>query len=301
MITGRNDAGASPGRKPEWLKRDVLASSVKAAEVSRLVAELGLHTVCQHAGCPNKGFCYDNGTATFLILGPDCTRACAFCRVGGGPVPGPPDATEPARVAEAVKRLGLKHAVITSVTRDDLPDGGAAHFRATLATIRRAAPVCKVELLIPDLAGRVQDLLTILEGEPDVLAHNLETVARLYPEVRPAAAYERSLKVMAVAADILDVRRPGRFIIKSGMMLGLGESREEVLQALADLRSAGCDGLTLGQYLAPRSGCAPVARYLDPAEFDELHDEALELGFRFVQSGPFVRSSYLAELADPLL
>jgi lipoic acid synthetase len=224
-----------------------------------------------------------------MILGDRCTRSCRFCNVLDGTLL-PPDPQEPLKVARAVAELGLKHAVVTSVTRDDLADGGAAQFARLTEAIRREAPGCRVELLIPDLGGSRQALATILAAGPDILGHNLETVPRLYPVVRQGALYERSLQLLADARELAP-----QIPAKSGLMLGLGEQRAELLAVLADLRRVGCSLLTLGQYLAPTRAHYPVARYLPPAEFAELRDEALAFGFRHVEAGPLVRSSYHAE------
>jgi lipoic acid synthetase len=275
-------------RKPEWLKVR-FPGGPNYARIDRYHREQGLHSVCRSAACPNQGECWSRGTATFMILGDRCTRDCAFCNVGGG-APLPPDPREPEAVAKAVEELGLRHAVITSVTRDDLPDGGAAHFASLTQAIRAAAPGCKVELLIPDLQGDRRALETILAAGPDILGHNLETVPRLYSLVRRGASYERSLALLAASREIA----PG-IPTKSGLMLGMEETREEVLQVMDDLLRAGCSLLTLGQYLAPTRRHHPVSRFVPPEEFDELRMEGMRLGFAHVESGPLVRSSYHAE------
>jgi lipoic acid synthetase len=248
-----------------------------------------LHTVCQEARCPNLGECFSQGTATFLILGDRCTRNCRFCAIGHGPS-GPPDPEEPARVAEAVKAMGLQYVVITSVTRDDLPDGGAALFAETIRTVRKKRSEAKVEVLIPDFQGNVEALRTVVEARPDVLNHNVETVPRLYPSVRPGAVYERSIDLLS-QVRVLDLSMP----TKSGLMLGLGESADEVRETLQDLVDAGCRILTLGQYLQPSKEHLPVARFVPPEEFDAWKETALQMGFAEVASGPFVRSSYHAK------
>jgi lipoic acid synthetase len=258
-------------------------------EVSRIVQAEKLHTVCFSAACPNLGECWARGTATFMIGGNLCTRRCGFCDVATAR-PAALDAQEPERVARAVATLRLGFAVVTAVARDDLEDGGAAHMAATIAAIRRAAPGTGVEVLIPDYKGRAQDLETVLDAGPDVLNHNLETVARLQRRVRPAARYERSLELLRRASEL----RP-ELPVKSGLMLGLGERADEVEQALSDLRSAGVSLLTLGQYLSPSSDHLPVERFVPPAEFDAFAERARELGFRDVAAGPLVRSSYHAE------
>lgn len=275
-------------RKPDWLKVR-FPGGPNYARIDRYHRQQGLHSVCRSAACPNQGECWNRGTATFMILGDRCTRGCRFCNMQDGP-PLPPDPQEPLKVARAVAELGLTHAVVTSVTRDDLGDGGAAQFARLTEAIRRTAPGCRVELLIPDLAGSRQALATILASEPDILGHNLETVPRLYPAVRQGAVYERSLQLLADARELAP-----QIPTKSGLMLGMGEERAELLAVLADLRRVGCSLLTLGQYLAPTRGHYPVARYLPPEEFAELRREALALGFRHVEAGPLVRSSYHAE------
>ncbi len=277
-----------PSRKPDWLKVR-FPGGPNYARIDRYHREQGLHSVCRSAACPNQGECWNRGTATFMILGEYCTRDCRFCNVASG-VPLPPDPAEARKIAQAVAELGLHHAVITAVTRDDLTDGGAAAFAALVEAIRCAAPACRVELLIPDLAGNWTALATILAAGPALLGHNLETVSRLYPEVRRGADYRRSLDLLAASREIAPA-----IPTKSGLMLGLGEDRAELLAACADLRSVGCDYLTLGQYLAPTRRHHPVARFLPPVEFDELRIATLALGFRHVEAGPLVRSSYHAD------
>ncbi len=256
----------------------------KVERLASLLEELNLHTVCQEALCPNIAECWGRGTATFMILGDICTRNCRFCSVKSGR-PSPPSPEEPERVAEAARRLGLSHVVITSVTRDDLPDGGASHFAETIKAIRACLPEAVVEVLIPDFGGSLKSLEKVLEAGPDILNHNVETVPRLYPQVRPRADYRRSLGILAMAA------RAG-FTTKSGLMLGLGETRAEVLEVMADLRRAGCEILTIGQYLQPTSRQIPVAEYIHPLEFEWYRLVGKEMGFRTVASGPLVRSSY---------
>ena len=274
--------------RPPWL-RVRLRMTPEFEQVSRIVQAEKLHTVCFSAACPNLGECWARGTATFMIGGNLCTRRCGFCDVATAR-PAALDAQEPERVARAVATLRLGFAVVTAVARDDLEDGGAAHMAATIAAIRRAAPGTGVEVLIPDYKGRAQDLETVLDAGPDVLNHNLETVARLQRRVRPAARYERSLELLRRASEL----RP-ELPVKSGLMLGLGERADEVEQALSDLRSAGVSLLTLGQYLSPSSDHLPVERFVPPAEFDAFAERARELGFRDVAAGPLVRSSYHAE------
>jgi lipoic acid synthetase len=277
-------------RKPDWLKRRLPAGQA-FNQVRELIAAGRLHTVCQEAKCPNIWECYSHHTATFLIMGERCTRNCRFCSVAPG-VPAPLDPQEPARVAEAAARMELAYVVVTSVTRDDLPDGGAGHFAATLQAIRRRMPPAEVEVLIPDFQGQRAALETVLRARPDVLNHNIETVPRLYARVRPQADYRRSLELLRRAREF-DPTIP----TKSGLMLGLGERPEEVRQALADLRAAGCRILTLGQYLQPSAGHLPVERFILPQDFDGWRDTALAMGFSEVASAPFVRSSYHAKEA----
>lgn len=274
-------------RLPSWLRRP-LARPGAYAEVEGVLDELQLNTVCASAKCPNRGECFSEGTATFLIMGDACTRGCRFCAVDSRP-PAPLDTDEPERVADAVRRLGLRHVVITTVTRDDLDDGGASHFVRVIGAVRRAAPEAAIEVLTSDFGGDPDSVDAVLAARPDVFNHNLETVSRLYAEVRPGAVYERSLEVLArvraVAPDIPS---------KSGMMLGLGETPDEVVEALRDLREAGVGMLTLGQYLRPSPAHLPVAEFVEPAVFAELAREAYRLGFTSVASAPFVRSSYHA-------
>ncbi|MGA9115199.1 MAG: lipoyl synthase [Bacteroidota bacterium] len=272
--------------RPPWLKVR-LPSGENYARLTSLMERKGLHTVCREARCPNMGECWDSGTATFMILGDVCTRSCGFCAVKTGR-PGEVDAEEPRRVAEAVRLMGVRYAVVTSVTRDDLPDGGAGLFAKTIGEIRRLNPGVRIEVLIPDFRGSEAALETVAAARPDVLNHNVETVPRLYPSVRPRARYERSLEVLAMAS------RRG-MAAKSGLMLGLGETREEVVDVLRDLRGAGCSLVTLGQYLQPTKAHLPVERFLSPGEFRALGETALEMGFAHAASGPLVRSSYHAE------
>lgn len=275
------------GRHPDWLKLPAPCGEA-AARVEELVSGLNLGTVCQSAHCPNLGECFGRGTATFMLLGTECTRQCRFCAVDKGR-PGPVDVDEPRRVALAAKQLGLKYLVLTSVTRDDLPDGGADQFAQTIGQIRSALPQARIEVLTPDFQGDAAALEQIFQAAPEVFNHNIETVARLYPTVRPQAEYARSLQVLQRAS------RAG-MAVKSGLMLGLGERADEIRQTLQDLREAGCDYLTLGQYLAPSRQHLEVVRHLSPEEFAQLEKSALELGFKGVASGPLVRSSYRADL-----
>jgi lipoyl synthase len=288
-----------PGRKgidsprPDWLKIRI-ASSDNFAEVRSLVQDLSLHTVCQEARCPNIWECWSDRTATFMLMGDVCTRFCGFCSVGKG-TPLALDPEEPGHVAEAVRKLGCTHAVITSVNRDDLPDGGAEHFAATIRAVREHNPGTAVEVLIPDFRGNDAALDAVLDARPDVLAHNTETVPRLYRKVRPDADYAQTMAVLARSASRRSEDYP--VVTKSGVMLGLGEERGEILQTLADLRAADCDFVTLGQYLSPTPRHLPIRRYVPPDEFDEIGEIARSMGFRFVESGPLVRSSYHAAKA----
>ncbi len=278
-------------RLPSWLKRP-LPRGNENSFTQNLLRELSLETVCENARCPNRPECYSRRTATFMILGNVCTRPCGFCSVPRG-TPQELSADEPERLAEAAARLGLKHVVITSVTRDDLPDGGADHFyRCILAVRARTGAV--VEVLTPDFLGDREAIDRVLEARPEVYNHNLETVPRLYRKVRGRADYQRSLDLLAHVK-----RQAPHLVTKSGLMLGLGETTEELLDTLADLRAIGCDTLTLGQYLAPTLKHIPVARYLPPEEFDALAVLARSLGFKQVASGPFVRSSYHADAMVP--
>lgn len=318
---------ADPRRKPSWLK-------VKAPQprqyraTGALLDELELHTVCREARCPNRGECYSSGTATFLILGEVCTRGCRFCSVEhAGPTPAVDaadptpmatglcavDADEPRRVAEAARRLGLRHVVITSVTRDDLPDGGASGFAAAIEAVRARLPAATVEVLIPDLGGDASALAAVLAARPSVVTHNLETVPRLYRDVRPQADYERSLQLLRRAAawarDAASAAISGGFgrvsappsgaaalarpLVKSGLMVGLGERTAEVEEVLSDCVAAGVDAVTIGQYLRPGAGCLPVARYVEPTEFASYEKRGTALGL-LVLAAPFVRSSYRA-------
>lgn len=274
-------------RLPSWLKRRLPKGNGNFF-TEHLLEELGLETVCENARCPNRPECYARRTATFMILGNVCTRPCGFCSVPRGK-PDELEDDEPARVAEASARLGLKHVVITSVTRDDLPDGGADHFRRCVLAVRQRTGAV-VEVLTPDFLGDVAAIDRVLEAAPEVYNHNMETVPRLYKKVRGRASYQRSLDLLAHVK-----RRSPQTITKSGLMLGLGETHEELFEVLADLRFVGCDTLTLGQYLAPTLKHIPVARYLPPQEFDALAARARTLGFRNVVAGPFVRSSYHAD------
>lgn len=278
--------------KPIWLRKRVFDSARKS-EVLGLLERLSLNTVCQGARCPNLSECFDRGTATFLILGPACTRACAFCSVPkGGPSPVDPD--EPIRVAEAARTLNLSHVVVTSVTRDDLPDGGAGHFAATVTALRKTLPGAAVEILTPDFHGDPAALERIAAAPPDIFNHNLETVPRLYPQVRPQADYGRSLALLEAARAAL----PGA-LIKSGLMAGLGETREEMVRVLADLKEYGCDLVTLGQYLSPTAAHVPIKAFVTPEQFADYAKTGEAMGLPRVFAGPFVRSSYMAEKVVP--
>jgi lipoyl synthase len=274
--------------RPEWLRVKFFGGE-RYQDLKRIMRTLDLHTVCESARCPNMGECWEHGTATFMILGDICTRACGFCAVPSGKPAGPPDEEEPFRVAEAVGRMGLRYAVVTSVNRDDQPDGGAHVFARTIEEIRRRVPGCKVEVLIPDFRGNWDALNEVLAVRPDVLNHNTETVPRLYRRVRKGALYERSLELLRRA------KKMHRDIpTKTGLMLGLGEEKQEVLATLRDLAGQGTDILTLGQYLQPTRDHLPIVRYVHPDEFAEFKILGEEMGFKHVEAGPLVRSSYHA-------
>ena len=275
-------------RLPEWARKgSPLARGARPLRV--ILREGGLHTVCEEARCPNLGECFSRGTATFMLLGDRCTRRCGYCSISTArPVPLDPD--EPRRVARAAARMGLRYVVLTSVNRDDLEDGGAAHFAATIHEVRRILPGAGVEVLTPDFGGDHRALATVLEAAPSVFNHNIETVPRLFPGLRPQGRYARSLEVLATARSL----RPGQ-VTKSGLMVGLGESDEEILAVLSDLRRADVDVLTLGQYLRPTRDHAPVKRYVSPDGFRALEARARSLGFPTVYAGVFVRSSFHAE------
>ncbi len=273
-------------QRPEWLKVKIPLGE-RFASLKGLIEGHRLHTVCEEARCPNMGECWSAGTATFMILGDICTRSCGFCAVKTGRPEGL-DLEEPFRVAEAIRAMGVRHAVITSVNRDELADGGAAVFAETIRQARLVNPSIKIEVLIPDLRGVWWALDIVMKAVPDILNHNTETVPRLYSRVRPQAKYERSVELLRRA-------KQGGMTTKSGLMLGLGEGIEEVLEVMGDLRDALCDILTLGQYLQPTKEHLPVHRYVTPAEFHELKVKGLGMGFKHVESGPLVRSSYHAE------
>jgi len=286
--------GAPLRRHPDWIRARI-PSGDGYFELKRLLRGLDLHTVCESARCPNVGECWDQRTATIMILGDICTRACGFCAVTTGRPLGL-DEDEPRRVAEAVRAMGLEHCVVTSVARDDLPDGGAHVFAATIRALRAACPGMGVEVLIPDFNGAEAPLRTVMAAAPDILNHNIETVARLQKPVRKRARYDRSLGVLERARAYAreEAGRDGTVHTKSSVMVGLGETREELRQAFRDLRAVECDILTIGQYLRPSERHLPVVRYYHPDEFAEMKAEALALGFRHVESGPLVRSSYRA-------
>ena len=276
-------------KHPPWI-RVKISQNDDVTRMRNLVRSRGLHTVCESASCPNIGECWGRGTATFMILGGICTRNCRFCDVPPGK-PEPPSNDEPARVADAISLLGLRHAVITSVTRDDLPDGGAAFWAETIRQVRAANPGCRIEVLVPDFQGEFAALQLVFDARPDIFGHNLETIARLYAAARPQAVYSRSL-------DVLQKAKQAGLATKSGMMLGMGETFDEILAAMRDLRGVECDILSLGQYLRPTAQHLPVERYWTPEEFDQLRREGERLGFRHVEAGPLVRSSYHADQVE---
>ena len=275
-------------KKPEWLKIR-LRSDEGSAEVERIVKQHSLHTICSSGMCPNKAECWRRRTATFMILGDICTRGCKFCATKTGK-PLAPVASEPEKVAESVRLMGLRHVVVTSVTRDDLPDGGAQHWAATVEAIRKENPDATIELLIPDLDAREDLIEVVLASKPDIVGHNIETVERLTPLVRSRAKYSTSLRTLEIISQ-------SGAVAKSGLMVGLGESDDEVLQTLRDLREVGVEIVTLGQYLRPSLEHYPVAAYITPEKFDWYREKALEMGFSYCASAPMVRSSYLADAA----
>lgn len=270
-------------RLPEWLKKDIIDTE-KTRLVRKILKNSSLNTVCDSARCPNKGECYANNTATFMILGNTCTRNCRFCSINSS-LPEPVNPDEPLLVAEAVKELGLTYAVVTSVTRDDLKDGGAEHFAKTIREIKKLNPDTKVEVLTPDFQGDTKAIDTVLKAEPDVLNHNIETVKRLYPAVRPQAEYQRSL----------DFLKYINITTKTGFMVGLGETFEEITELFYDLKAANCDIVTIGQYIQPTKSNYDVQRYLSPEEFEKVKQEAIKIGIKQVISAPLVRSSYQAK------
>src|SRR3989441_3151272 len=288
----RNAPVPLDSHRPEWL-RVRLPGGPNYGALKGIMRGLELHTVCEEARCPNIGECWEARTATFMILGDTCTRACGFCAVKTGR-PLTLDLGEPVRVAEAIERMGLRHAVITSVNRDELEDGGAGIFAGTIRQVRKRSPECSIEVLIPDFMGSEMALAKVMRARPDILNHNIETVPRLYPQVRPKARYPRSLEGLQRAK-----RLDATVFTKSGIMLGLGEEREEGLQVFRDLRAHDVEILTVGQYLRPSLNHLPIVRYVTPEEFADLKSDALAMGFRHVESGPLVRSSYHAASQIP--
>lgn len=287
QILGRHRAAPLPERKPSWLKVRAPGGQ-NYARLKHLMRELNLHTVCEEAHCPNVGECWEHGTATFMILGDVCTRNCGYCAVAHGRPPAY-DTAEPGRVAAAVAEMQLRHAVITSVDRDDLPDFGAWVFAETIRQIHAHLPTCSVEVLVPDFQGNEDSIRTVLEAGPEIYNHNTETVPRLYKRARPGGRYERVMKIFELAKRLA----PG-IPTKTGIILGLGETVEEVVAVMRDLRAVDVDILTLGQYLRPSRDHLPLDRYYSPEEFSELRREGMSLGFRHVEAGPLVRSSYHA-------
>lgn len=273
-------------RKPEWLKKRVNTAAL--TEMEKMLRSLNLHTVCEGANCPNRGECFKNKTATFMILGNICTRNCRFCDVCKG-APTPVDPEEPENVATAADKLGLKHTVVTSVTRDDLPDGGAAHFAETIRALKKRMPSSTVEVLIPDFQGSNDALQTVIDARPEIINHNIETVPSLYNTVRPMAKYDRSLELLQRVKQLTT-----GIYSKTGIMVGLGETKDEVLQVMDDLIGVGCELLTIGQYLQPSKDHLPIKEYITPEQFKEYKQIGLEKGFKYIASGPFVRSSYNA-------
>jgi len=276
-------------RLPAWFKQELPDNSVQ--ELQQQLKSEDIHTVCREAKCPNINSCFKQGIATFLILGGKCTRACAFCAIKKAPCGIPSDPDEPARVARLVRKMRLDYAVVTSVTRDDLIDGGSRIFIDTIARLRESSPETRIELLIPDFKGEREIIKAVVEAKPDVIGHNLETVSRLYPLVRQQADYKRSLQVLKIIKEF-----DPKMVTKSSLILGLGENAKEIIGAMRDLKTAGCDILVLGQYLRPSPGHHPVKRFIEPAEFDELAQAGEVIGFRKVLSAPRARSSYLASL-----
>lgn len=275
-------------RKPEWLKVKIGRNSC-ASEVSGILKKHKLNTVCSEAGCPNMGECFSRGTATFMILGTNCTRNCKFCKV----TKTEPDCVneeEPRAIAEAIKEMGIKHTVITSVTRDDLPDGGAGHFAKCITEIRNISPEVTIEVLIPDFQGNIESLKKVVNARPDIINHNVETVPELYSAIRPMAIFERSLELLKRVKEL-----DGAMFTKSGFMVGLGEKEEQVTKLLQSLREVDCDVITIGQYLQPSRAHIAVVEYVTPEQFKKYEETAKKMGFKYVASGPLVRSSYHAE------
>jgi lipoyl synthase len=287
QILGRHKSEPLPERKPSWLKVRA-PGGPNYLRLKGMMRELGLHTVCEEAHCPNVGECWEHGTATFMVLGDVCTRNCAYCAVSHGRPPSY-DVAEPARVAEAAERLNLRHVVITSVDRDDLPDFGAWVFAETIRQVHARLPGCSVEVLVPDFQGSEASIRTVLEAGPEIYNHNTETVPRLYKRCRPGGRYERVMRIFRLAREIAP-----QVPTKSGIIVGMGETIEEILRTMRDLRDVNVDILTLGQYLRPSERHHPLDRYYTPDEFRRLYDAGMEMGFRHVESGPLVRSSYHA-------
>lgn len=278
-------------RLPQWIKSECSASISSQRSVKSLLRQYGVKTVCEEARCPNKTSCFKQPAAAFMILGSSCTRNCGFCSVDHS-LPLPPDADEPGRLADAAKAMGLDYIVVTSVTRDDLQDGGASQFASTIEALRSGCPDAKIEVLVPDFKGSDESLRMVLDAGPDVLNHNMETVKRLYGHVRPQAVYERSLNLLRSAAEIAP-----QIKIKSGFMLGLGETHQEAVELMLEMRNAGCNLLTIGQYMQPAKKNIPVVEYIKPEVFEALGELALDMGFEFAASGPMVRSSMNAHEA----
>lgn len=292
---GEQPAKSTVERLPEWVRRSVL-NTEDNREVRQILKEQGLNTICESGRCPNKGECWAKRTATFMLMGSVCTRTCKFCAVNKGK-PEPLDETEPKRIVEAARQMGLRHVVLTSVNRDELPDQGSNHFAQTIRALYEGIPGVVVEVLTPDFQGKRECIEVVLAARPSVYNHNVETVPRLYKRVRPGSIYERSLAVLELSKQI-----DATILTKSGLMLGLGEQKDEVVAVMRDLHAVGCDILTLGQYLRPTRNNLPVDRYVTPEEFEELAVIGTEIGFRQVHSGPLVRSSYHAgELAEELI
>jgi len=291
-LTPKDSSIETLGRKPDWLKVQLPANKAYK-ELKTLITEHKLNTVCESAACPNRGECWSSSTATFMILGNVCTRSCGFCNVSTGR-PTELDLDEPYRVAEAVSKLNLRYAVITSVNRDELADGGASVWAETIKQVRQQSPHTKIEVLIPDFCSNWDALSTVLDAQPDILNHNTETVPRLYRLVRPQGKYERTLELLRRA-------KARGFKTKSGLMMGLGETDDEVRQVMHDLQATGCDILTLGQYMQPTANHLPVKRWVHPDIFKQLHEDGMAMGFKNVFAGPLVRSSYHAEEQGRLL
>jgi len=291
LVADLTDLEPLPARKPSWLRRK-RQGGADYNDVKRLLRTASLHTVCESANCPNRGECFNSRTATFMLLGEICTRRCTFCNIAAGR-PTPVDPDEPRRVAEAVAELGLKFAVVTSVNRDELPDGGASHFATTIDNIRQLNPGCGVEVLIPDFKGDIKALEKVLVAAPEVLNHNIETVPRLYREMRPQAVYQRSLDVLAHSRMWANLTG-ANIRVKTGIMVGVGETRGEVEQVMRDAVAHGVQIMTIGQYLQPSPQHHPVIRYVEPNEFDDYGRVGREMGLAWVESGPMVRSSYHA-------